>query len=142
MKIDHIDMVESCVSFYPIGKLMSKEIKLPDRERAYKAIIARSQQLKENEGDQSKSLVVHCKKAKYDIYIGRPSIWGNPFILGKDGNREEVVQKYETWIKTQPYLLEQLPLLYGKILGCWCSPNACHGDVLVRLSKEMMENQE
>ncbi|MGA9172340.1 MAG: DUF4326 domain-containing protein [Nitrososphaeraceae archaeon] len=40
--------------------------------------------------------VVHCKKEKYDIYIGRPSRWGNPFVIGKDGTRE-VITKYNEW---------------------------------------------
>lgn len=78
--------------------------------------------------------VVHCKKSKYDVYIGRPSKWGNPFEIGKDGTRKEVIEKYEKWIQTQPELLADLHELKGKILGCWCSPSACHGDVLVRLA--------
>jgi hypothetical protein len=77
--------------------------------------------------------VVHCKKSKFDVYIGRPSKWGNPFEIGKDGNRSEVIQKYEAWILTQPQLLADLPELKGKILGCWCAPSSCHGDVLARL---------
>lgn len=80
--------------------------------------------------------VVHCKKEKYDIYIGRPQKWGNPFSIGKDGTREEVVKKYEEWIKTQPLLLNSLNELKGKILGCWCSPQACHGDILIKLIGE------
>jgi hypothetical protein len=78
--------------------------------------------------------VVHCKKSPYDIYIGRPSEWGNKFVIGKDGTREEVITKYEEWIKTQPELLAKLPELRGKVLGCWCAPQACHGDVLARLA--------
>lgn len=42
--------------------------------------------------------VVHCKKEPYDVYIGRPSKWGNPFVIGKDGTREEVIAKYAEWI--------------------------------------------
>lgn len=86
-------------------------------------------------------MVVHCKKTKYDIYIGRPSKWGNPFTH-KDGTtakykcetREEAVQKYREWIMTQPDLLKDLHELKGKTLGCWCHPQACHGDVLVELA--------
>lgn len=80
--------------------------------------------------------VVHCKKEPYDIYIGRPSKWGNPFEIGKDGTREEVIAKYEKWIRTQPELLQALPELVGKTLGCWCSPKPCHGDILEKLIKE------
>lgn len=76
--------------------------------------------------------VVHCKKEKYDIYIGRPSKWGNPFDVKKYG-RQEAIRRYEEWIRGQPQLLEDLHELEGKVLGCWCKPKDCHGDVLVRL---------
>lgn len=79
--------------------------------------------------------VVHCKKAKYDTYIGRPSKWGNPFAVGIDGTRNEVIQKYREWIMTQPELLAALPELRGKVIGCWCKPAACHGDVLKELAE-------
>lgn len=80
--------------------------------------------------------VVHCKRERFDVYIGRPGIWGNPFIIGRDGDRNQVVEKYRVWIQTQPNLLRKLPELKGKILGCWCAPHACHGDVLMELANE------
>jgi hypothetical protein len=82
------------------------------------------------------SFVVHCRRSKYDVYIGRPSKWGNCFEIGKDGNREDVIRKYEEWIMTQPQLLADLHELKGKVLGCWCSPQNCHGDVLSRLANQ------
>ena len=85
----------------------------------------------------SEGRVVHCKREPFDVYIGRPSKWGNPFVMGKDGRRDQVIEKYEAWLKTQPGLLAALPELRGKVLGCWCAPNACHGDVLLRLSKQL-----
>ena len=78
--------------------------------------------------------VVHCKKDKYDIYIGRPSKWGNPFIIGRDGTREQVIEKYRKWILSQPKLLASLSEIKDKTLGCWCSPKPCHGDILLELS--------
>lgn len=87
-----------------------------------------------------KRLVVHCKKSKYDVYIGRPSKWGNPFTIGKDGDRDEVIKKYKKWIIKQKELVEEIPKLKVKVLGCWCYPNACHGDVLVELSIEFSKN--
>lgn len=83
-----------------------------------------------------KSLVVHCKKSKFDVYIGRPSKWGNPFVIGKDGTRDDVVRKYKEWVLKQPHLMASLEELTGKTLACWCSPAACHGDVLVELSNK------
>lgn len=85
--------------------------------------------------------VVHCKRNEYDVYIGRPGPWGNPFEIGRDGTREEVVEKYAEWVLTQPDLLAKIQEeLKDKILGCWCktekNPDAlCHGDILVELSK-------
>lgn len=79
--------------------------------------------------------VVHCKKSPYDIYIGRPSIWGNPFNIGKDGTRDEVILKYGSWLFTQNGLIDRLiDDLQGKILGCWCRPEHCHGDVLAAVA--------
>lgn len=78
--------------------------------------------------------VAHCKKEPYDIYIGRPSKWGNPFVIGKHGNRTEVIQKYREWLLSQPELLAEVAVLKGKVLGCYCAPAACHGDVLSELA--------
>jgi len=79
-------------------------------------------------------LVVHSKRARYDTYVGRPTKWGNPFVIGKHGDRDEVIRKYERWIKGNPQLMAALPELKGKVLGCWCAPLSCHADVLARLS--------
>lgn len=80
-----------------------------------------------------KKYVVHCKKEEYDIYIGRGSIWGNPFKIGEDGSRDEVIEKYMNYLLTKPELISKIGDLKGKVLGCWCSPLACHGDVLAHL---------
>jgi hypothetical protein len=80
--------------------------------------------------------IVHCTEEKYDVFIGRPSKWGNPFIVGKDGTRSQVIEKYRKWIKHQPKLMASLHELEGKVLGCWCKPKACHGDVLLSLLRE------
>jgi len=77
--------------------------------------------------------VVNLKESKYDVYIGRHSVFGNPFIIGKHGNRKEVIDKYREWF----YDIEQKNLrkqakkeLKGKRLGCFCKPQACHGDII------------
>ena len=69
------------------------------------------------------------------VYIGRPSKWGNPYMIGKDGTREEVIEKYESWLFAGKSDLRFLDLmeLVGKDLVCWCAPLPCHGDVLLRL---------
>jgi len=90
--------------------------------------------------------VVHCKKEKYDLYIGRPSKWGNPYSH-KEGTkakykvetRREAVEAYRDMmiekIAKNPALLKELAELDGLVLGCWCKPKPCHGDVLVELSE-------
>jgi hypothetical protein len=65
--------------------------------------------------------VVHCKRESYDVYIGRPSVWGNPFEIGKDGTREEVIAKYREHLLSSPDLMARLPELEGKTLGCSAS---------------------
>lgn len=81
--------------------------------------------------------VVHCKREPYDIYIGRSSIWGNPFVMHSESERTKVIQQYEVYILNKPELLKQLPTLKDKVLDCWCKPKACHGDILVKLVNEL-----
>lgn len=88
--------------------------------------------------------VVHCKRDEYDVYIGRPSKWGNPFshlensvALFKTGTREEAIQKYKEWLLSNPKLVEEVRReLKGKVLGCWCHPLPCHGDVLAEIANK------
>ena len=84
------------------------------------------------------SRVVNKRKECFDVYIGRGSIWGNPFEIGKDGTREEVIAKYKEYILAKPELLARLPELKDKILGCYCKPKPCHGDVLIELLKGLI----
>lgn len=78
--------------------------------------------------------VVYCKRAPHDVYIGRPSKWGNPFVIGRDGDRGEVIRKYEEHLRSRPDLLGAVEELRGKALGCWCAPERCHGNVLAELA--------
>lgn len=78
------------------------------------------------------TVVVNKRLSTYDVYIGRGSLWGNPFVVGRDGTREEVVAKYEQYFLDSPVLKAQVHTLKGKRLGCFCKPAACHGDVLAR----------
>jgi uncharacterized protein DUF4326 len=94
--------------------------------------------------------VVHCKRDPYDVYIGRPGKWGNPFFIRlsalhdmaeylpdsehMEGSRAWSLAQYRKWIQNQPELMNSLHELRGKILGCWCSPKPCHGDILKELA--------
>lgn len=88
--------------------------------------------------------VVHCRRDPFDVYVGRPGKWGNPFRVGVDGKRGECVWKYMEWILRGEgrHLLRDLGELEGKTLGCWCAPKGglkagdpveCHGQILLRL---------
>ena len=83
--------------------------------------------------------IVHCKKDTYDEYIGRPSILGNPFIIGKDGTRKEVIDKFRIYfakrIENDPAFKKYVNSLKGKVLGCWCRPYTCHGDIVLNYLK-------
>jgi hypothetical protein len=91
--------------------------------------------------------VVHVRRAKFvqyapgNVYIGRDYAefadegWGNPFHVGKDGDRAEVLDKYRAWATTNEYLLKRVHLLKDKTLGCWCDrPEVCHGGILAELA--------
>lgn len=82
--------------------------------------------------------VVHCKRDDYDVYIGRGSEWGNPFRIGPDGSRDDVIRKYKVWLAAcGPKMVERIKVkLKGKTLGCWCSPKSCHREVLAKIANE------
>lgn len=71
------------------------------------------------------------------VYIGRGSPYGNPFVIGKDGDRNEVCDKYERALLNNPQLLAKVKTeLKGKDLVCFCAPKRCHGDTLLRIANE------
>ena len=77
--------------------------------------------------------------ASKGVYIGRGSAWGNPFVIGKDGDREEVIYKYRMYAIERVRLVDKnwLKPLVGKDLVCFCAPLACHGDVLLEMIGEI-----
>ena len=81
-----------------------------------------------------RTTVVDVRISHYDVFIARPSPWGNPFRVGRDGTRVECLKKYRAWLQEQPHLLARIPELRGKRLGCYCAPLPCHGDVLADLA--------
>ncbi len=82
-----------------------------------------------------------------DVYIGRKqhndtwnlaqSKWANPYVISPPHNtRKDVCEQYEQYIRSSPHLLRDLHELLGKRLGCWCKPQECHGDILIKLMQE------
>jgi len=83
-------------------------------------------------------------------YIGRPSPLGNPFVIGPDGTRDEVIALYKHWLTeiwnngginaqlTELHRLGDLARAGDLTLVCWCAPQACHGDIIKRFIKEYL----
>lgn len=79
--------------------------------------------------------VVNIQFNEYDVFIGRPSKWGNPFKIGEGKyTREQALEKFDEWIVGQADLLDDIEELRGKILGCYCKPERCHGDTLLQIA--------
>ena len=81
--------------------------------------------------------VVNIRTQKCDVYIGRGSPFGNPFRIGRDGNRQQVIELYRRkflhkLLNDDEFAME-VQALKGKRLGCFCKPLACHGDVIVEV---------
>lgn len=80
------------------------------------------------------------------VNIMRGSLFGNPFIIGKDGTREEVILKYKHWlykrVREDQEFYRLVESLYHKDLCCCCAPLACHGDVLEACSEWMNREKE
>ena len=76
------------------------------------------------------------------VYIGRPSIFGNPFVVGVDGTRKEVIEKYRHHLAINKDLRKKvIEELRGKDLVCWCSPKPCHGDILLEIANGVSMNE-
>ena len=85
--------------------------------------------------------VYHCRRIPDGVeavYVGRPSKFGNPFVMKNEAEREIVVQRYEQWLRAErPDLIEAAKKeLRGRNLSCWCSPRHCHADVLLRIANQ------
>ena len=77
------------------------------------------------------------------IYVGRPSWWGNPYRIGRDGTREEVIEKFRQYaIKKLEVTPDWLDKLRGKDLICWCAPKSCHADILLELANKERLNAD
>ncbi|MGN9778090.1 DUF4326 domain-containing protein [Micromonospora sp. H33] len=78
------------------------------------------------------------------VYVGRAMHRGgwrlptsplsSPFRPGRDGTRDEVLDKYRAYLLGRPELLALRPDLRGRRLGCWCAPERCHAEVIAELA--------
>lgn len=80
------------------------------------------------------------------IYIGRGSIWGNPYVMGKDGDRDAVCEAHKQYlwdqIQSGQVSLDSLAALHGKVLVCFCAPLRCHGDTLIKAAAWAVQQLE
>ena len=67
------------------------------------------------------------------VYVGRPTRWGNPYVIGRDGDRAEVIERFRHYANAR-YTGRDLEELRGKDLVCWCAPLPCHADVLLEMA--------
>jgi hypothetical protein len=78
--------------------------------------------------------VVNLHKASCDVYIGRPSIFGNPFHAQSDADRLGVIEQFRTYfldrVKNDSEFRSEVEKLRGKVLGCHCVPKFCHGHII------------
>lgn len=81
--------------------------------------------------------ITNKETGKKERFPKKSSNFANPYKVGKDGNREEVLQKYKIYIEKKlendDTLINELISLKGKNLGCWCYPDPCHGNILLEL---------
>ena len=93
-----------------------------------------------------------CESHENIKYIDRTTPWGNPYIIGVDGDREDVCNKHKAWLNEWVYhkneikikvgsreylnkwVIEHIYMLKGKDLVCWCVPSKCHGEILSKLA--------
>ena len=93
--------------------------------------------------------VVHCKREPFTVYIGRPhrSIpqeqwgpFGNPIFMKREEDRQDVLERFEIHARQNCELLDAIEKLSIKdVLGCWCAPRPCHGDIIIKLWRLLHE---
>ena len=87
-------------------------------------------------------------------YIGRPAPLGNPFAIGPDGTRAEVIEKYRNWLPAVLFsghgeaIRRQLLRILADlkqgvvVLECYCAPNDCHGFVVEAMLKRWLRDDD
>ena len=82
--------------------------------------------------------VVNCRREYLTHFIGRPSVFGNPFHMKTENDRERVIANFEVYARTSERVLDAIKALpEDAILGCYCKPAACHGDIIIKLWHEL-----
>ena len=102
-----------------------------DDEKERKAKVESGQAVVANQ-QRDKNLIAWAEKNGKAVRVDRGSLFGNPFVLGADGDRDAVCSAYENYyLPHKPSIMNALPSLKGKVLICHCCPERCHGDSLI-----------
>jgi ParB-like chromosome segregation protein Spo0J len=123
----------------PVGKEVAKAAKnvVPqssddwtESEKQRRAAVERGETVVANK-KTDRQLIRWASEKGHFLPIDRGTQWGNPFVMGEDGNRDTVCESFEIYFSLKPSLQVKIPSLVGKVLGCWCFPERCHGNHLV-----------
>jgi len=120
--------IKEFIEMYYDRRINRKEWSQPEREK--RDILETGQAVVCNIKEEIRLL--HWGKAMgLYVYIGRPSKWKNPYRIPDDGDRAEVCRKFEEYYFNSEELQRDIHELRGKLLGCFCFPEQCHGDFLI-----------
>jgi hypothetical protein len=109
----------------PVDPWMDDEKERKAKAEAGEAVIANQQ--------RDKNLIQWAERNGKAVRVDRGSLYGNPFILGADGDRDAVCNAYEkSYMPNKPSILKALPTLKGKVLICHCYPERCHAESLIK----------
>lgn len=87
-----------------------------------------------------RQLIAWAKENGLYVFIGRPSNWRNPYVLGEDGDRPTVINSFRAYFAKKLGLQKRVPELKGKVLGCYCYPEPCHGEVLLQQIQQSLKD--
>ena len=126
----------------PLKQKLTKEERLKNQNQRMEEEAALIEKLKKGETivlniHRHPAAIAYAQAQGRYKRIDRKTEWGNPFILRRDGNRDEVCDRFALHLQESPHLLSKIATLKGKALGCWCHPLRCHGDILQRMADDL-----
>jgi hypothetical protein len=101
-------------------------------EKERKAKVEQGQAVVANQ-QRDKNLIQWAERQGLAVRVDRGTLFGNPFVLDDDGDRDEVCDSYrDYYLPNKPSILRRLPSLKGKVLICHCYPKRCHAESLIQ----------
>lgn len=106
----------------------------PDQIERRNRVIAGATVVATLRGGRDAALIAWAMDTGRYTRIDRQTPYGNPYVIGTDGDRAAVIARYREDVRANPEIVERLGDLRGRVLGCWCYPLACHGDVIAEIA--------